>query len=61
MVAGGISLDDIVFSDNAAVNDHARIVSCKVSAFIQADHNPLAVVDPPPYTDPEDLAWAPEA
>src|SRR5271170_6719627 len=36
MVGGGISLDDIVFSDNAAARDHARIFGCKVSAFIQA-------------------------
>ena len=46
MIVGGISLDDIVFSDNAAARDHARIFGCKVSAFIQADHNPLAVIDP---------------
>jgi hypothetical protein len=44
-VVGGISLDDIVFSDNVAARGHARIVSCKVSAFIQSDHNPLAVIE----------------
>lgn len=44
-VVGGISLDDIVFSDNATARDDKRIFGCKVSAFIQADHNPLAVID----------------
>jgi len=33
MIVGGISLDDIVFSDNAAARDHARIFGCKVSAL----------------------------
>ena len=39
---GGISLDDIVLSDNVAARNRARNFSCKVLAFIKVDHNPLA-------------------